>query len=74
VTERRRHTPPQPSENIRGKNGYPCASGNTGEGFFGAWLSVRETIAADHDRNQTCDLGDGSSKEGLNGGKSGIER
>jgi len=34
---------------------------------------MRETIAADHDCNQTCDLGDGSSEEGLNGRKASVK-
>jgi hypothetical protein len=35
---------------------------------------MRKTVATDHDRNQTCDLGDGSSEEVLERGKASVER
>jgi hypothetical protein len=34
---------------------------------------MRKTIAADHDRDEACDFGDGSSEESLQCGKSGVE-
>jgi hypothetical protein len=41
--------------------------------LFCAGFSVRETIAADHDCNQTCDLSNGAREESLDGGKAGVE-
>jgi hypothetical protein len=35
---------------------------------------MRELVAADHDCNQTRDLGNRAGEERLHGGKSGIER
>ena len=44
-----------------------------------AHTSLRRVLHAqnrshDHDRNQTCDLGDGSSEEVLERGKASVER
>jgi hypothetical protein len=41
--------------------------------FLRSRLTVSEAIAADHNRNQTCDLCDGAGEQGLNGGEAGIE-
>jgi hypothetical protein len=47
-----------------------CCSGWS---LLRAGFSVREAVAADHDRNQTRDLGDGPGEEGLNSRKPGVE-
>jgi hypothetical protein len=64
---------PEPGQNVCGKNGDPCTGSYASKRLFGAWFSVGELIAADHDRNETGDLCDRSGKQSLHGGEAGIE-
>ena len=41
--------------------------------FFGARFAVRELVAANHDGNQACYLGNRAGEEGLHCGEAGIE-
>jgi hypothetical protein len=53
---------PEPTQDIHSENGNTCPSGYASQCFLGAWFAVSESVAADHDRNQTCDFGYGSSE------------
>jgi hypothetical protein len=41
--------------------------------LFGARFTVRKLVAANHDGNQVCDLGNRAGEEGLHRGEAGIE-
>jgi len=64
---------PEPAQDIDGENGDARSGGNSGECFLGTGFAVRETIAADHDGDQTGNLGNRSGEEALDGGKAGVE-
>ena len=49
-------------------------TGDAGERLFCAGFLVSETVAADHDRDQTCNLRDGAGEKALDCVKAGIER
>ena len=65
---------PEPTQDIHGENGNARSGGNTGERLFCAGFAVRETVAADHDRDQTCNLRNGAGEKALDGGKARVER
>ena len=69
----RLHTP-KPGQNIGGKHGNPRAGCDAGQGLLSTRFAVRELVAADHDCDQTCHLGNRAGEERLHGGESGIER
>jgi len=65
---------PEPTQDIHGEDGNAGSGGNTGECLFRTRFAVCETVAADHDRDQTCDLRNGAGKEALDGRKARVER
>ncbi len=65
---------PEPAQDIDGENGNARSGGNAGERLLRAGFAVGEPVAADHDGNQTCNLGNRAGEEGLDGGKAGVER
>ena len=65
---------PEPTQDIDGENGNARSGGNPGERLLGARFAVGEAVAADHDRNQTGNLGNGAGEQALDGGKAGVER
>jgi hypothetical protein len=65
---------PEPTQDIHGENGNSCSGGHAGQRLFCAGFTVGETVSADHDCNQTCDLRNGSGEEGLDCVKAGVER
>ena len=69
----RLHTP-KPGQNVGGKHGNSRAGCDAGQGLLGARFAVRELVAADHDGDQTCHLGNRAGEEGLHCGEAGIER
>jgi hypothetical protein len=64
---------PEPSQNIHSENGNSGSSSDAGQRFLCAWFTVRKTIAANDNRNQACDFGNGSGEEGLKSGKARVE-
>ena len=64
---------PEPGQDVDSENGDSGSGGDAGESFLGSRFPVRKPVAADHDRDQACDLGDGSGEEGLEGSKAGVE-
>src|ERR1700678_2783712 len=40
---------------------------------FGSRLTVSESVSANDNRHQACNLGDGPGEQGLNGGKASVE-
>ena len=52
----RLHTP-KPRQYVGGEHGNPRAGGDTGQSLLGARLAVRELVAANHDCDQTGNLG-----------------
>ena len=65
---------PEPTQDVDSENGNPGSGSDAGESLLRARFAMREAIAANHNRNQACDLGDGSSEEGLQSGEAGVER
>ena len=65
---------PEPTQDIDGEYGDARSGGNSGKRFLCAWFAVREAVAADHDGNQTGNLGNGAGEQGLDGRKTGVER
>ena len=65
---------PEPVQDIDGENGNARSGGNPGERLLCAGFAVRESVAADHDGNQTCDLRNRAGEKALDGGKAGVER
>ena len=65
---------PEPTQDIDGENSNARSGSNAGERLLCAWFAVGEAVAADHDRNQTGNLGNGAGEEALDGGKAGVER
>ena len=64
---------PEPTQDIHGENSNACSGGNTSERLFCAGLAVRESVASDHNCDQTRNFRDSSSKEALDGIKAGVE-
>ena len=64
---------PEPSQNIHSENSNASAGRYAGKRLLRARFPMRKAVAADYNRDQACDLGDGSGEEGLNGGKAGVE-
>jgi hypothetical protein len=69
----RLHTP-KPGQNVGGEHGNARAGGDTGQSLLGARLAVRELVAANHDCDQTGNLGNRTGEEGLHSSESCIER
>ena len=65
---------PEPTQDIHREDGNARSGGNAGERLFCTGFAVRESVAADHDCNQTCNLRDGAGEKGLYGVKAGVER
>ncbi|MGC2793603.1 MAG: hypothetical protein WA899_16380, partial [Candidatus Sulfotelmatobacter sp.] len=65
---------PEPTQDIDGENGNARSGGNAGQSLFCAGFAVCETIAADYDGNQTCNLRNRAGEEALDGGKASVER
>ena len=65
---------PEPTQDIDGEDGDARSGGNSGERLLGAWFAVGEAVAADHDGDQTGNLGNGAGEKALDGGKAGVER
>jgi hypothetical protein len=65
---------PEPTQDIYGENGDARSSGNASKCLFCAGFAVRESVAADHDCNQTGNLRDGAGEKGLYGVKARVER
>lgn len=65
---------PQPTQDIHRENSNARSGGNAGERLFCAGFAVREAVASDHDRHQTCNLRNGTGKEALDGRKARVER
>src|ERR1019366_6604863 len=64
---------PEPTQDIDGENGNARSGGNAGERPLGAGFAVGETIATDHDGNQTCNLCNRAGEEGWESRKAGVE-
>jgi len=64
---------PEPTQDIDGENGNAGSGGNSGERLLCAWFAMGEAVAADHDRNQTCNLRNRAGEQALDGGKAGVE-
>ena len=64
---------PQPTQDIYGENGDARSSGNASKRLFCAGLAMRESVAADHDCNQTGNLRDGAGEKSLDSVKAGVE-
>ena len=60
-------------QDVDGQNRYACACGDARKGLLRAGLTVREAVAADHDRDQRRDLGNRPGEKSLQGGEAGIE-
>jgi transposase InsO family protein len=65
--------PPEPTQDIHRENSNARSRGNSSERFFCAGFAVGETVAADHDCYQTCNLRDRSGEKALDSVKAGIE-
>ena len=65
---------PEPTQDIYGENGDARPSGNAGERLFRAGFAMRESVAADHDCNQTGNLRDRAGEKALDGVKARVER
>jgi hypothetical protein len=65
---------PEPTQDIYGENGDARSSGNASKRLFCAGFAMRESVAADHDCNQTGNLRDGAGEKALDGVKSRVER
>jgi hypothetical protein len=65
---------PEPTQDIYGENGDARTGGNTSKRLFCAGFAMRESVAADHDCDQTCNLRDGAGEKALDGVKSRVER
>jgi len=65
---------PEPTQDIYGENGDARSSGNASERLFRAGFAVRESVAADHDCDQTGDLRYSSREECLECGETCVER
>ncbi len=65
---------PEPTQDIHRKYRNARSGGNAGQRLLCAGFAVRESVAADHDRNQTCNLRDRAGEEALDGVKAGVER
>src|ERR1700691_1129949 len=64
---------PEPAQNVDRHDGDSGSGGDPRQGLFCAWLTVRETVAANHDGDEAGDLGDGSREQSLKRIESGIE-
>ena len=64
---------PEPTQDIHCKYRNARSGGNTSERLFCAGLPVRESVAADHNCNQTCNLRNGTGEKTLDCVKAGIE-
>ncbi len=65
---------PEPTQDIHRKYRNARSGGNASERLFSTGFAVRESVAADHDCNQTCNFRNGSGEEGLDRVKAGVER
>src|ERR1700678_612380 len=65
--------PPEPTQDVHCHNGNARSGGNTSERLFCAGLAVRESVASDHNRDQTRNFRDSSRKEALDGIEAGVE-
>ncbi len=65
---------PEPTQDIHGKNCNARSGGNARERLFCAGFAMRESVAADHDCNQTGNLRDGAGEKALDGVKARVER
>ena len=59
----------QPGQYVGRKHGNSCAGCHVCQCFLSAWFSVGKLIAANHDGDQVCHLGDGSGEDGLKSGR-----
>ena len=65
---------PEPTQDIHRENRNARSGGNASQRLFCAGFAMRESVAADHDCNQTCNLRDGAGEKALDGVKAGVER
>ncbi len=65
---------PEPTQDIHRENGNARSGSNASQRLFRAGFAVREAVAADDDRDQTCNFRDRASEEALDGVKAGVER
>ena len=54
---------PEPTQDIHRKYRNARSGSNAGQRLFRAGFAVRESVAADHNCDQTCNFRDGASKE-----------
>ena len=64
---------PEPTQDIYRENSNARSGGNSGEGLFRTGFAMRESVAADHDCNQTCNLRNGASEKALDCVKARVE-
>ena len=65
---------PEPTQDIYGENGDARSSGDASKRLFCAGFAMRESVAADHDCNQTGNLCDSAGEKALDGVKARVER
>lgn len=65
---------PKPTQYIRGHNGDAGSGRNASESLFCSGLTMSETVPADHNGNQGCDLRNGSGEKVLEVGEATVER
>ena len=65
---------PQPTQDIHRENSNARSGGNAGQRLLCDGFAVGETVPADHDRNQTCNLRNGAGEKALYGVEAGVER
>ena len=58
---------PEPTQDVHREDGNASPGSDTGESLLCAWFAVREAVTADHNGDETCDLGDRTCKQGLQG-------
>ena len=56
---------PKPTQYVRGHDRDAGSGRNASESLFGAWFTMSETVPADHNCDQACDLRNGSGEKGL---------
>ncbi len=64
---------PEPTQDIHCHNGNARSGGNASERLFCAGFAVRESVASDHDCDQTRNFRDSSGKKALDGIEAGVE-
>jgi hypothetical protein len=73
VPEGMRYTPQSQVRTFTARTAMPVPAATPASAFFRTRFAVSEAVAADHNRNQTCNLRNGAGEKGLNGGEAGVE-